>query len=86
MIFPKLNPGQFFLIFSEVSTGKILTINGKRYINTGEYYVVFESRAEAEKYAREYVARSPAIECSIHGSDGTHLEFIRAAGINGPRP
>lgn len=77
LLIPKLAPGQRSVVFAEVSTGILLTFEGKRNINSTVYYRVFNSEQEAIAFAREYVEQHPAVECSIRDEEGEHIMFLR---------
>jgi hypothetical protein len=76
-LMPKLETGQRSVIFAETQTGILLTPEGQRHIGQGEFYKVFNSEDEATAFAEAYVAKHPAIECSIRDENGEHLKLFR---------
>ena len=77
-IIPKLQKGQFSIIFAEVKTGIILTLDGKRRQgNQGEFYLIFNSFEEAKAFAENKINTNPEIECSIRDENGDQVKAVR---------
>jgi len=79
---PKLLEGQYSLIQAETWTGKILTLDGRRYDsqNHTDYILVFDSLDEAETYARNRAEEAPDVECHIHDHNGEFVKTIVKEG------
>ncbi len=61
----------------EVHTGIILNSDAYRSVGEDKWLFLFDSLAEAEKYAEERVNSNPLIECSIADESGKWLSSIK---------
>lgn len=69
--------GKFGLVMCEIHTGIILNSDAHRSVDGDKWLFLFDSLAEAEKYAEERVNSNPLIECSIADESGKWLISTR---------
>ena len=81
---PDFHAPQVALVHAETWTGIVLTLDGRRYIGSGDVYRVFASRDEAAAYARRKVGEDPDVECVIYDETGRELDVIRPAWVKKP--
>jgi hypothetical protein len=62
MTIPRLDSGNFGVLFAEIATGKVLGLDGERYAGVGEFYAVFDSLERAQTYAKARVGAVLGIE------------------------
>lgn len=75
---PQLNPGQFSVIFAEVKTGILVTIDGEYYTGqAAKWYEAFESAEDAARFAQGYVEKSPHLECTVRDHNGKPIKLFR---------
>jgi len=90
--FPSIHGSQVALLHAETRTGIVLALWGRRHVGRDEKYMVFDSLADAETYARRHVERNTEVECWIFGPSGDQLALVRprwtegegASGVNAP--
>jgi hypothetical protein len=74
---PKLQKGEFSIIFADVKTGKLLDLNDKWFLGVGDFFVIFKSFEEAESFAKNKINANPEVECSIHDENGIQVKLVR---------
>jgi hypothetical protein len=74
----QLEKGKIVIIRAESKTGILLNNDGNYYLNTGQnYYLVFNSLAEAKKYALDEIKKvHNFIEYCVYSHNGLDIEFI----------
>jgi hypothetical protein len=77
MTIPRLQTGKFGVLLAERATGKVLSLDGERYVGAGEFYAVFDSLDDARAYATSRVEAASGIEASIRNSEGIEIAFVR---------
>jgi len=81
--FPEIAPHQFSVLQAEARTGKVLTLDGRRYtIGSGDDRVlIFDSLEEAEGFASRRVTEKPDVECWVRSHDGQYTRgFVNDEG------
>ena len=74
---PNLKEPQCYIFYCEVSTGIILTLDGKYSLNADEFPVIlFDSYEEAKDFAEKKIIENPEIECTIMNHNEEHVERI----------
>lgn len=71
------------VVQTEVQTGILLTVDGKRSLDGRIDVVPANSLEDARRIAKVIVEKKPQVECSIRDYRGIHIEFVRK-DISGP--
>lgn len=73
---PKLQKQQCSLVLAELWTGKVLTLDGKRYDARVQepHILIFDTIKDAENFAEKKINEFPNIECHIYDSEANHIK------------
>jgi hypothetical protein len=80
--FPKFGPPQVAVVHVETWTGILLTLDGRRFVGTGETCLLFPTFAEAETYARQKVREDPQVDCVLFDHAGVQVAEVRPAWVS----
>jgi hypothetical protein len=80
--FPKFGPPQVALVHVETRTGILLTLDGQRFVGTGDTCLLFPTLVAAEAYARQKVREDPEVDCVLFDHAGLPVIEIRPAWVS----
>jgi hypothetical protein len=76
MEFPQISPEQYAVLQCELRTGIILNLDGKRRLDSGKTWLIFNSLEAARDYSKQRVLVFPEIECNIYNHLNEHILTI----------
>lgn len=77
---PKLELNQFAVGHAEYSTGHVLKVDKTLYNQTGDVFLIYDSKDDALIYIMKTVRENPNIECWMENSLGEHIITIDKNG------
>lgn len=72
---PKLTQPQCSVLQAELSTGIVLTTDGKRRIESeSPFILIFDSFEDAKQFSKEKIIENPSFECNVYDYQGNFVE------------